>query len=208
MVPSNNHFDREHDKHNRKKIKLNPVASGEIPEKISVIFNIILACLIVLLTYVWFPSAVILIIAAILVVTTYSYRVKHIPILDLIFHGIWCSVFLIFPVYLLGIEEIILISLTVLTIASSNIGQFKNQLEDYYADKKAKLDKYFKAVQEEQEKMLKEEEAAKEAEEAAKAAAEAEGEKKEGEAPAEGEAKPEAEAEAPAEEKAEEEGKK
>jgi 4-hydroxybenzoate polyprenyltransferase len=136
---SNNHFDRDNDKKNQTKIKVNPVASGDLSIKQSFILNIVLISSILLMTMLWFFNSLPFMILSIIIVSVYSYKMKNFPILDIIVHEVWITMFFVFPLIQFYISQTFFILLLLILLFSSNMMQFHNQLGDYMPDKLAKV---------------------------------------------------------------------
>jgi 4-hydroxybenzoate polyprenyltransferase len=135
----NNYFDRSNDKKNSLKIKANPIASGDLSEKSSIILNISLIITILLMTIFWFPSTLLLITAEILVSSLYSYKIKQKPPLDIVFHDLGFLTYFIFPAILFNLKPVLLIIGSLITFSTSNMIEIGNQLEDFESDIKTNI---------------------------------------------------------------------
>jgi 4-hydroxybenzoate polyprenyltransferase len=136
---SNNYFDRNVDINNPIKIKFNPIASGELSEKSSIILNIFLASSVILMSFFWFSSVFLLMILAILTVSIYSYKMKQKPLLDIVFHGLSLLTYFIFPAILFNLKPDLLLIGSLITFSTSNMIEIGNQLEDFESDRKSNI---------------------------------------------------------------------
>ncbi len=134
----NNSFDAESDALREDKAEKNPVATGRIKFKESIIFSSSLAVTGLLLTYLWFGSCFsiyLLLVALSLAYSTPPLRLKSVPFMDLASHGLFFGALL----YFYGVSALGSVTLqTILVGASiftySVVLELRNHLDDFQVD--------------------------------------------------------------------------
>lgn len=138
----NNLYDIEADKINPRRRNINAIASGEISEKTSKIFILILAIIPLFVSFL-FGKFQLLLFSAILILMGWIYsapplRVKGLPGLDIIWHFFGFFLIVIYGSYIAGSVEFISILVAVSAGIFSCIYQIVNHILDYSYDKESK----------------------------------------------------------------------
>jgi len=134
----NNSFDAEGDVLQKEKAEKNPVATGSISFKESIVFSSCLAFIGLLLTYIWFRNCFTIYLVLIVLSLAYSappFRFKSVPFMDLVSHGLFFGALLYFyGVSALGRVTIQNILIGFSIFIYSAFLELRNHLNDFQID--------------------------------------------------------------------------